>query len=152
MLGETELAAGQVKSGTAHLDAARAAERARAAGGENTDTELALLEADHGSPAVAVKLGRSGWRNAPNVRSANALGWALTRSGRPRAGLVWARRALKLGSADPLFLYHAGIAARRAGETGAARRWLSAALASNPRFSPLHAPRARAALRQLRGA
>ena len=150
-LGEAELAAGRTRSADAHLAQARALERKRKAGGENTDTELALLEAEHGSPALAVRLGRSGWRNAPSVRSANALGWALTRSGRPRAGLRWARRALRLGSRDPLFLYHAGIAAKRSGETAAARRWLRASLESNPRFSPLHAPRAQRALRQLGG-
>jgi tetratricopeptide (TPR) repeat protein len=149
VLGEAELAAGRTQAGEAHLAQARAEERARAAGGENTDTELALLEAEHGSPALGVRLGRSGWRNAPNVRSANALGWALTRAGRPRAGLRWARRALRLGSRDPMFLYHAGIAAKRSGETALARRWLTASLALNPRFSPLHAPRAKRALRQL---
>jgi hypothetical protein len=148
-LGEAEHAAGHESAAAAHFDKARAEERARAAGGENTDTELALLEADHGSPTLAVELGRGGWRNGPNVRSANALGWALTRAGRPHAGLVWARRALRLGSRDPLFLYHAGIAARNSGNVTAARRWLRASLASHPRFSPLHAPRARRALRQL---
>ena len=150
-LGEAEHAAGHPQAAATHFDQARAEERKRAARGENTDTELALLEADHGSPALAVELGRRGWRNGPSVRSANALGWALTRAGRPHAGLVWARRALRLGSRDPLFLYHAGIAARNSGNVGAARRWLRASLALNPRFSPLHSPRARRALRQLRG-
>ena len=40
---------------------------------------------------AAVRLGRSVWRAAPSIRSADALGWALTRAGRPRAGLRWAR-------------------------------------------------------------
>jgi uncharacterized membrane-anchored protein len=87
------------------------------------------------------------------VRSADALGWALTRAGRPREGVALARRALALGSRDPLFLLHAGLAARGAGDRAAARRWLARALADNPRFSPLWAPRARRALRALgRGA
>jgi Flp pilus assembly protein TadD len=80
------------------------------------------------------------------VRSADALGWALTRAGSPGEGLAYAERALRLGSRDPLFLYHAGIAARAAGEVELARDHLSRALATNPRFSALHAPRARAAL------
>ena len=151
VLGEHEHAAGRPQAAAAHFAQARAEERKRAAGGENTDTELALLEADHGSAALAVELGRRGWSNGPSVRSANALGWALTQAGRPRAGLRWARRALRLGSRDPLFLYHAGIAAKRSGREGAGRRWLRASLAQNPRFSPLHAPRARRALRQVRG-
>jgi Flp pilus assembly protein TadD len=81
------------------------------------------------------------------VRSADALGWSLTRAGDARAGLGWARRALRLGSRDPMFLYHAGIAALRAGDAVDARAWLRRALALNPRFNPLHAVRARAVLR-----
>ena len=84
------------------------------------------------------------------MRSADALGWALTAAGRPRDGLAWARRALALGSRDAAFLYHAGMSARAAGDRGAARRYLAAALAGNPRFSPLYAPRARRALEALR--
>ena len=80
------------------------------------------------------------------MRSADALGWALTRSGKPRQGLAWGRRALALGSRDPLFLFHAGISARDAGRRDLARAWLARSLADNPRFSPLWAPRARRAL------
>ena len=80
------------------------------------------------------------------MRSADALGWALTAAGHPREGLAWARRALGLGSRDAGFLYHAGMSARAAGNRAAARRHLRAALAGNPRFSPLYAPRARRAL------
>ena len=84
------------------------------------------------------------------MRAADALGWALTRAGEPEQGLVYAQRALRLGSRDAVFLYHAGIAARDAGRTGAARRHLARALETNPRFSPLHAPRAERALESLR--
>ena len=58
-------------------------------------------------------------------------------------------RALRLGSRDPMFLYHAGMASRAAGERDLARRRLARALAANPRFSPLYAPRAERALRGL---
>ena len=64
------------------------------------------------------------------MRSADALGWALTRAGRPRAGLRWARRALRLGSLDPLLRFHAGMAALAAGATAPRRgAHLRAALA-----------------------
>jgi Tfp pilus assembly protein PilF len=81
------------------------------------------------------------------VRSADALGWALTAAGHPAAGLAWAHRALRLGSRDPMFLYHAGMSARAAGARGQARTYLTRALSLNPHFSPLYAPRARRALR-----
>ena len=84
--------------------------------GVNSDAELALFEADHGDRARAVRLARRAWAAAPGVRSADALGWALTRAGRPREGVKWAARARRLGSADPLFAFHAGVAARAAGD------------------------------------
>jgi tetratricopeptide (TPR) repeat protein len=113
-LGEAELRAGRGHAAREHFALVRAEQRLLAANGVNTDTEIAVFEADHGSPARAVKLARRSWRNAPSVRSADALGWALTKAGHPRAGLIWARRALKLGSRDPRFLHHERVAARAA--------------------------------------
>jgi Flp pilus assembly protein TadD len=83
------------------------------------------------------------------VRSDDALGWALTRAGQPEEGLLHARRAIRLGSVDPSFHYHAGIAARGVGRPVLARRELREALRLNPSFSPFHAQRARRALRAL---
>jgi tetratricopeptide (TPR) repeat protein len=148
-LGETELAAGRRRSATRDLALVRAEEKLLRANGVNTDTELALYETTHGDPGQALSLARRAWAAAPSVRSADAMGWALTRSRQPRQGLVWARRSLRLGSRDPMLLFHAGMTARAAGRPALARRWLTLALADNPRFSPLWAPRARRALREL---
>ena len=145
-LAESELAAGRRAAGRRDLELVRAQQRLQVAGGVNTDLEFAVFEADHGSPAEAVRLARRSWAAAPSVRSADALGWALTAAGRPDEGLEWARRALRLGSRDPLFLYHAGVSAERAGRPAEARGYLSRSLSLNPRFSPYHAPRARRAL------
>ena len=120
------------------------------AAGVDTDVDLAVFEASHGSPARGVQLARRAWAAAPSVRSADALGWALTRAGHPMEGLRFARRALKLGSRDAMFLYHAAVAARNAGRNAEARTWLTRALAGNPEFSPLYAPQARRMLEALR--
>jgi tetratricopeptide (TPR) repeat protein len=148
-LGELELAAGRVRQANHDLALVGAEERLLQANGVNTDVDLALFEANHGSPRRAVTLARRAWAQAPSVRSADALGWALTRAGQPRQGLAWAHRALRLGSIDPLFLYHAGISARAAGQPGRAHTYLERSLALNPRFSPLYAPLARRALETL---
>jgi tetratricopeptide (TPR) repeat protein len=148
-LGETELAAGRRTQAAHDFALVRAEERLLRANGVNTDTEVALYEASHGDRRRAVVLARRAWASAPSVRSADAVGWALARSGRPRQGLRWARRALRLGTRDPMFLLHAGLAARASGLPALARRWLRRSLADNPRFSPLWAPRARAVLREL---
>jgi tetratricopeptide (TPR) repeat protein len=150
-LGETEQAAGRFHAARRDLQLVGAEEKLLQANGVNTDVDLALYEANHGSPTRAVLLARRAWAQAPSVRSADALGWALTRAGRPVAGLRFAHRALALGSRDPMFLYHAGLSAQAAGRASEARAYLGESLALNPRFSPLYAPRAERALRQVAG-
>ena len=128
----------------------RALDRALATAGANVDVESAVFEADYGSPRRALAMARRGYAEAPAVQRADALGWALTRAGRPAAGLRHAREAMRLGTPEPMFLYHGAIAAKEAGRTALARRWLRRLLSENPGFSALHEPRARAALRTLR--
>lgn len=149
LLGETQMAAGHRAAARRTFGIVRAEQRLLAGAGFNTDVDLATFEADHGDHARALKLARAAWRNAPGVRSADALGWALTCAGRPRQGLAWGRRALRLGSRDALFLYHAGMSARAAGDRAAAARLLRRALQADPHFSALFAPRARRALNAL---
>jgi len=94
-----------------------------------------------------VRLARTAWRSAPSIRSADALGWALTRAGRPQAGLRWAHRALRLGTLDPSMRYHAGMAALAAGRADEGRRQLRLAIAHGLTAQPLHLARALEALR-----
>ena len=119
-LGEVELAAGLRTDARRDFDLVRAQQRLLGARGVNTDAEIAVFEADHGDADRAVRLARRGYAAAPSVRSADALGWALTRAGRPVEGLAYARRALRLGSRDAFFLFHAGMAARAAVQPDAA--------------------------------
>jgi tetratricopeptide (TPR) repeat protein len=142
-LGEAELAAGRLRAARQDLALVRVQQRLLARAGVNTDTELAVFESDHGRPARGLRLARRAWAAAPSVRSADAVGWALTRSGRPQAGLRWARRARRLGSADPLFAFHAGMAARGAER----RRLLRFALEHGLGTRPWQALQAREALR-----
>jgi tetratricopeptide (TPR) repeat protein len=164
LLSEVEAALGKERAAEAALDTARVqmtlagggapkggAEPSRAGGAETSraggaraaaaapilpDAEAVVFAADHGSPAAAVRLGRAVWRAAPSVRSADALGWALVRAGRPRAGYAFARRALRLGSRDPLFRLHAGIAAREAGLAAPAAKHLAIAAEGRTALSP----------------
>jgi tetratricopeptide (TPR) repeat protein len=145
-LGEIELAQGRNAAARRDLALVGVEQKLLAGAGVDTDVDLALFEAQHGSPAKGVRLARAAWADAPSIRSADALGWALTRSGRPAEGLAWAHKALRLGSRDPLLAFHAGIAAKNSGRSAEARRRLHRALALNPRFSPYYAPMARRAL------
>jgi tetratricopeptide (TPR) repeat protein len=149
-LGEAELAARRPAAARRDLALVGAEEKLLSAAGVDTDVDLAVFEASHGSPRRAVELAQRALATAPSVRSSDALGWALTRAGRPEEGLRHAQDALRLGSRDPLFLYHAAVAAKATGHDSLAARWLRRALAGNPRFSPLYAPKARRMLEALR--
>lgn len=146
LLLEAQRAAGRATDAKREIAAIRANQTKERRAGVNTDAELAIFEADHGSAARAVELGRAAVREAPSVSAADAYGWALTRAGRSEQALRWAKAALRTGWRDPLVLYHAGMAAKAAGRPALARRWLARSLELNPRFSPFHAPRAKRAL------
>jgi tetratricopeptide (TPR) repeat protein len=150
LLAETDLARGDARAAEVDLDVVRTQQRLLEAAGARPDAELVVFEANHGDPPAAVRLGRRLWEDAPSVRSADALGWALTRAGRPAEGLMWARRALRLGSRDPQFHLHAGLAAKAAGQRGLAARELRTALAGRAALSPLRAREARVALEAVR--
>jgi tetratricopeptide (TPR) repeat protein len=149
LLAEIELAAGWKAAGERDLHAARKQERRYLAAGAKADADLVAFEATHGDSHAAVRLGRRVWREKPSVRSADALGWALTLSGNPQEGLAWARRALRLGSKDPLFHLHVGLAAKAARRPTLAGRELRAALQARAALSPLALRRAKAALRHI---
>jgi tetratricopeptide (TPR) repeat protein len=149
-LGETEEAAGRSAAAQRDYALVGAEIRLLKANGVNTDVDLALFEANHGSHMRAVALARRAWRSAPSVRSADALSWALSQAGRDAGALRYSRAAMRLGSLDPSFLYHAGLIARRTGRTDRARVLLSTLVAQSPRFNPLYGPRARGALEAVR--
>jgi len=136
LLAEVEGEIGNARAARADLATARVQHRLLRRSQTLPDAEAVLFEANHGSQARAVTLGRRVWRLAPSIRSADALGWALTRAGRPGAGLVWARRALGTGSMDPTFRLHAGIAALRSGRRLEAQRYLTAATKGAAALSP----------------
>ncbi|NED11935.1 tetratricopeptide repeat protein, partial [Streptomyces sp. SID9124] len=77
---------------------------------------------------------------------ADALGWALHRSGDSDAAVEYAQRAVDSGGQNASYAYHLGMVRRAVNDYGPARRQLEAALRTNPKFSPLDAPLAREAL------
>jgi tetratricopeptide (TPR) repeat protein len=148
-LGDTEQAAGEAAAARRDYQLVGVETRLLRANGVNTDAELAVFQADHGSPTQAVDLAARAWEAAPSVRSADAYSWALSSAGRDRDALRMSSKAMRLGSRDPAFLYHAGIVASRAGQTARARGFLTRLVAQSPAFSPLYGPRARRVLEGL---
>jgi tetratricopeptide (TPR) repeat protein len=112
------------------------------------DRQLALFYADHGIQlAEARRLALGDLRVRKDVYGDDAAGWTLARSGRCTEALPLVRRALRLGTKDPLLSFHRGYVEGCAGNRSARRAWYARALAVNPEFSVRWAPVARAALR-----
>ncbi|MFC8737125.1 MULTISPECIES: tetratricopeptide repeat protein [unclassified Streptomyces] len=130
-------------------------ERARGAEEAGADEALMLgrLEADHGDPAEAVRLLRAEWGRQPGIAVADALGWALHRTGADEEALEFATIATDGdkggGVRSALYVFHRGAIEQELGQSGPARRHLREALTINPYFSPLRAPEAKRALTEL---
>ncbi|MFE3941149.1 tetratricopeptide repeat protein [Streptomyces sp. NPDC059118] len=125
--------------------------RAALAHGDGQGVDNALLrgrfEADHGDPAAAVEVLDAAWGRAHRSAAvADALGWALHRSGDPSAALEYAARAVDTDGHNASYAYHLGVIQKALGEYGPARQNLVEALRANPRFSPLAGPAAQEAL------
>ncbi|MGI8758151.1 MAG: tetratricopeptide repeat protein [Acidimicrobiales bacterium] len=110
------------------------------AAGQAVDLEMAIFEADRGEdPARAVELARRAHEVRPaNVFVNDALAWALFRSGDAPAAVAPMEEALRLGSADPLFRYHAAEIYLATGDTARARVEMEQALSGTPWFSFRH--------------
>jgi tetratricopeptide (TPR) repeat protein len=119
------------------------------ANGVATDLETAIVEADHGDRAAALRAARAEWSRRHSPLVADALAWALHQNGRDREALTYAKRAAATGYANAVFDYHRGMIEKALGRRADARRSLAAALRLNPHFSPLWSPRAKTALEAL---
>jgi tetratricopeptide (TPR) repeat protein len=123
-------------------------DRLLAANGVRVDLEAAVSRADSGiRPYETVELARRARADRPSIYGDDALAWALARAGRCEEALPLADRALRLGTEEPLLLFHRGYAAGCAGDRREMRQWYRRALALSPEFSVRWAPVARAALR-----
>ncbi|MDP3713657.1 MAG: tetratricopeptide repeat protein [Mycobacteriales bacterium] len=149
-LGELLEATGQTPAAQQQYSVVRATQQLFAAAGADVDTELAVFEADHGTPAAAVASAAAAYRSRPHaVYVQDAYAWALHAAGRSREALPIAKQAVRTGFRNPSFQWHLGAIAAAAGDTTLARTALTRALELNPAFSPLHAPRAKALLASL---
>ena len=148
--GELLEASGQDEQAEEQYAVVRAVQQLFAANGQDVDTELALFEADHGTPAAAVDSARKAYAKRPDsIFTQEAYAWALHAAGRTAEALPIARQSVRLGLKSPSMHYHLGVIEAAAGESAAARASLQTALSLNPAFNPLHAPRAKALLESL---
>jgi tetratricopeptide (TPR) repeat protein len=112
-----------------------------------TDVTVALSTGD---TAAAVLAASAEWSRRQHADVADALAWSLHANGQSDLALPYADLAVGTGAPNAAYAYHRGLINAALGRTAAARADLELALRTNPYFSPLDAPAARAALDDLR--
>jgi tetratricopeptide (TPR) repeat protein len=148
-LGEAHEAAGDMPAARRSYDLARFETQLFEASGVVVDLELAIFEADHGDPGRALVLARRAYDERQTIRTADALAWASLANGDLETARRLTEEALRLGSQDPVLLYHAGAIAHAAGDADRARTLLERALELDPGFSATGAQHARELLDDL---
>jgi tetratricopeptide (TPR) repeat protein len=112
--------------------------------------ELAYFYLDHDLKVEeALALARREIEVRRDVYGYDVLAWALLKNGRAEEARGAMAEALRLGTRDPRLFFHAGMIHARLGDTARAREFLGRALALNPHFHVLHAPRAARTLEAL---
>lgn len=129
-LGDVLAAWGKPQEAQRHYQAAERLERAELRGpGAPEHRHLALLLADLGTELEeAVRLARLDAARRDDIYTADTLAWALFRSGRVAEASAVTQRALRLGTKDPILLYHAGMIAAASNDGRGAARLLEEAL------------------------
>ena len=149
-LGDVYAAAGEPERAASQYALVEAIERLYAANGIRTDLVMALYLADHDLRLDdALRQARAAYDARPGIEAADALAWALYKHGRFAEARAYSNEALRLGTRDPLLLFHAELIREAGGDAESARDALERALALNPRFSVLQADTAAAALERL---
>lgn len=142
-LGDLYQITGQQEAADRQYKLVATLEQLYRANGVDMDMEIALFHADHDQNLEeTVNLARKAYLNRPSIHGADALAWALYKSGDYTEAQTYAEEALQLGTKDALKLFHAGMIALAVGDEAGAREYLEQVLAINPHFSILHADEA----------
>jgi tetratricopeptide (TPR) repeat protein len=109
--------------------------------------QIALFYADHDlKPQDAYLNAKREYEVRRDVYGADALAWTALKAGRLDEAQTAINEAVRLGTRDARFFYHAGMIAQARGDTKGASEYLNRALKLNPQFDPLQASVARKAL------
>jgi tetratricopeptide (TPR) repeat protein len=120
-----------------------------AANGEKGNRMLAVVYADeHRNLKRAVALAEGELATRHDVYTYDALSWALFSDGRQKDAEEASIKAMASNTAEPMFLYHAGVIAMAGGRSAEGKQLLRRALALNPNFA---FPQAEDARRRLAG-
>ena len=114
------------------------------------DASMAMYLADHDLKLPeSLKIARERFEEKQDIRTLDALAWALYKNGQYTEAAKISAQALRLGTKDPAMLFRAGMIHAQSGQTKEAVEQLQAAMNLNPFFDPIHAPEARETLLRL---
>ena len=143
--------AGKKDEARRQMDLLDIVDRMVSANNEKTNRNLALVFADQGRKLErALELAQAELEVRGDVYTYDALAWALFKNGRYQDAEQASERALRFGTPEPVFQFHAGMIAWALGKKDAAARSLDRALALNPRFEIRQADIATVTLHTLR--
>jgi tetratricopeptide (TPR) repeat protein len=152
-LGDVYAVAGKQSLADRQYALIGAIEQLYQANGINVDLQMSLFFADHDTETGSAVQQALAVRQAQpdSIYTADAVAWALFKSGQYDQALPYANAALAMGTQDASLFYHAGMIQKALGNNSAARDDLQRAIAINPHFSSLQAPIAQQALSELGG-
>src|SRR5262245_5763432 len=149
-LGEVYERLGRTQDAQAQFNLVRAIQQIYRSNGVQMDGEMALFNADRGFDlAQALAVAKEDWYRRRSIKAADTYAWALYRNGQFDEASRIMGEALRLGTEDPSFFYHAGMIADALAQRNKAAGYLSKALNLNPGFSAVHAEEASRKLRAL---
>lgn len=149
-LGDLYQTTGQQEKADQQYKLVATIEKLYRANGVDVDMEIALFNADHDQNLPeTLALAQKAYANRPSIHGADALAWALYKTGNYTEAQKYSEKALQLGTKDALKLFHAGLIALKLGHQTTAREYLEGALTINPHFSILYADQARKTLETL---
>ena len=152
-LGDTLLKMNQPEEAARQFELLEVIEKILRANGVIPSTQMALFYADHDQRLDdAVGIAKQCATERKDVRTQDALAWTLFKAGQTAEASVEIRKALRLGTRDALFYYHAGMIEAKLGNLPRAIAALRKAIEINPEFDVRHADEARAMLTSLEGA
>jgi tetratricopeptide (TPR) repeat protein len=112
---------------------------------------LVLFWSDHDLKLKeALKLARQEASDRKDIKTMDALAWALYKNQHYDEAAAASVQARRLGTHDALFYFHAGMIERERGHIPQAIAFLRRAIEINPHFDVRHGPEAAELLRELR--
>ena len=149
-LGDLYAATGRKADAERQFALVAAVAKMNRAAGITPGVELAQFYCDHNrNLPEALTIARKVEQRQKDIRTEDALAWALYRNNRYAEALEASKRALRLGTRDATFMYHRGRIEQALGHRDEAARYLNLALQTNPYFNARDAAATKSQLARL---